>query len=832
MAFADFAPSAGWAASVWPDAAPAYDLRPGQPDPTIFPHAAWMRSGRQVLAKAPPDLHRRGDAGGRPELRAALAAYLGRARGVLTSPDQIVITTGYSQSLGLLARVLADSGATAIIMEDPGLPFHREIVSRAGLRIIPLPVDVLGARTDLLTSARFAGAAAVHVTPAHQYPTGATLHPDRRRALISWAAATGGLVIEDDYDGEFRYDRQPVGAVQGMAPASVAYGGTASKALSPALRLGWMALPEHLLPAISDAKRHADTHTASLSQLVLADLIESQIYDRHIRSARMHYRRRRDLLLGRLHALAPQVQVNGVAAGLHALVKLPADGPAEGEVVDRALARGLALQPLAGHWYRSGEHQQGLIVGYSTPPEQVWPEALEALCAVLHGLSIDHERGRPMSSANPQRLDEAVGEARARYAQRRPRSRALQDKAQGFLPGGNTRSVLYHQPFPLRVDSGWDAILRDVDGHEYVDLLGEYSAGLYGHSHPVIVKAMTEALAEGISRGAHTSIEVDLAEAVCARFGSIERVRFTNSGTEANLLAITAARAFTGRDCIVVFGGGYHGSVLTFKGGRSPVNAPYDVLLADYNDAGGARSLIEDQYAKIAGVLVEPMLGSGGCIPADPAFLAALREATKQTGALLIFDEVMTSRTGAGGLQGRLGITPDLTTLGKYIGGGSSFGAFGGRADVMELFDPARPDALPHAGTFNNNVLSMAAGYAGLTRVYPPQVAEQHTARGDKLRDDLTAVFRSAGAPFTVTGVGTLLNIHPTASAVRSPADLADAEPRLLELLFLDLLELGYYIAPRGYLALSLAVTSAQLDGFLQAVAAALAARAALIGSG
>jgi glutamate-1-semialdehyde 2,1-aminomutase len=333
----------------------------------------------------------------------------------------------------------------------------------------------------------------------------------------------------------------------------------------------------------------------------------------------------------------------------------------------------------------------------------------------------------------------AVGEARARYAARRPRTRALQERAQAFLPGGNTRTVLYHQPFPLRV-----------------------------------------------------------------------------------------ARAFTGRDRVLAFDGGYHGGLLTFAAGPSPVNAPYDVLLAPYNDAPAAQALLREHSGTVACVLVEPMLGSGGCIPGDPAFLSVLRETTRQTGALLIFDEVMTSRTGSGGLQARLAIRPDLTTLGKYIGGGSSFGAFGGRADVMALFDPSRPGALPHAGTFNNNVVSMAAGYAGLTQVYTPEAAEQHTARGDALRAELAQAFRSSGAPFQVTGVGSLLAIHPTTAVVHRPADLLGSDHRLLELLFLDLLELGYYIAPRGYMALSLALTSSQLAGFVQAVSTILRTRAAL----
>ncbi len=432
-------------------------------------------------------------------------------------------------------------------------------------------------------------------------------------------------------------------------------------------------------------------------------------------------------------------------------------------------------------------------------------------------------------SSRSDAVTQAVQEARAHYAASRPRTRELHERAQAFLPGGNTRTVLYHQPFPLRIARAWDGLLADVDGHEYVDLLGEYSAGLFGHSHPSIVKAMTAALSEGISLGAHTRYEVDLAEAICARFSGIERVRFTNSGTEANLMAITAARAFTGRDTIVAFDGAYHGSLLTFKAGvPSRVNAPYDVLLACYNDAAAARTLITDNAQTVACVLVEPMQGSSGCIPGEPEFLAALREATLETGALLIFDEVMTSRTGAGGLQGRLGITPDLTTLGKYLGGGASFGAFGGRADVMTIFDAGRPDSLPHAGTFNNNVLSTAAGYAGLTEIYPPEVAERHTAAGDLLREDLAATIRATGAPFQVTGVGSLLAIHATRARVRSVADVADADPRLLELLFLDLLDRGYYMAPRGYMALSLALLPDQLHGFVRAVGDAMDTRSDL----
>lgn len=376
------APSGTPAADTGADV-PRYDLRPGRPDLTTFPAAAWLRATRRVLATVPAGAHALGDPRGRVELRTALAGYLGRARGVLADPDRIVIVNGYAQALNLLARTLIEAGAAAIAMEEPGHPYYRAVVQRAGLPVPALPVDDRGARTDLLAAGGFGQAGAVVVTPAHQYPTGAILHPRRRQALVAWARSTGGLVIEDDYDGEFRYDRRPVGAVQGMAPEHVVYVGTASKTLAPAVRLAWMVLPGHLVERVAEAKLYADAQTGSLAQLVLADLVTGHAYDRHVRAGRLRYRRRRDLLVSRLRQRAPHVRVDGVAAGLHALVRLPEAGPGEREVLERAAAHRLALQPLAGHWLRPGDHWQGLVVGYSTPPEPDYPAALDALCTVL-----------------------------------------------------------------------------------------------------------------------------------------------------------------------------------------------------------------------------------------------------------------------------------------------------------------------------------------------------------------------------------------------------------------------------------------------------------------
>ncbi|MBO2454146.1 PLP-dependent aminotransferase family protein [Actinomadura barringtoniae] len=265
-------------------------------------------------------------------------------------------------------------------MEDPGAPFHREVVRRNGGEVVALPVDGLGARTDLLSTSAFPDMSAVEVTPAHQYPTGETLHPDRRRALTDWARDSGGLVLENDYDGEFRFDRQPVGAVQGTAPDHVVYLGTASKTLGPALRLGWMVVPPRLLEPVVEAKRFSDHHTETIGQLTFADFIDRHAYDRHIRTCRLRYQRRRDRLVERIGS---RFVVNGVAAGLHALIDLPAGGPTELNVIEEAASRGLEVGRLGDRWHEPGDHPQGLVVGYATPAEHAYAAALDALAGSL-----------------------------------------------------------------------------------------------------------------------------------------------------------------------------------------------------------------------------------------------------------------------------------------------------------------------------------------------------------------------------------------------------------------------------------------------------------------
>jgi glutamate-1-semialdehyde 2,1-aminomutase len=414
-------------------------------------------------------------------------------------------------------------------------------------------------------------------------------------------------------------------------------------------------------------------------------------------------------------------------------------------------------------------------------------------------------------------LSVQVAEATRQYVERNPKSWRLHEERRRFMPGGNTRTVIHVDPFPLTIVRGDGARIVDADGREYLDFLGDYTAGLYGHSHPVIVQAIRDALADGIVLGAPNVYEGRLAAALCERFPSIELVRFCNSGTEANLFALSLARVATGKPAVMVFEGAYHGGVFLFKDGDTPLNAPFPYVFGRYNDAEAAARLVAKHAHELAAVIVEPMQGSGGAIAGEPRFLHALREATAAHDVLLVFDEVMTSRLSRAGLQEALGIRPDLTTLGKYVGGGLGCGAFGGRADLMARFDPARPDALAHAGTFNNAVLTMAAGVAGLTRVYTDEECGRLNALGDRLRDRLNGFAAERGLEFCATGRGSIVGLHFTRGPVWRTAD-SPAAPELRTLLHLHMLDRGYSLARRGFVALSLPLGEADIDGFASAV--------------
>lgn len=414
-------------------------------------------------------------------------------------------------------------------------------------------------------------------------------------------------------------------------------------------------------------------------------------------------------------------------------------------------------------------------------------------------------------------LVQRLADAEGAYVFANPESRRLHEERSRFMPGGNTRTTIHQPPFPLTIVRGVGARITDADGHEYTDFLGEYTAGLFGHSHPVIVEAIRAALADGIVLGAPNRYETALAEAVCARFPSVDLVRFCNSGTEANLLALSLSRAVTGRSGVLVFAGAYHGGILLFAHGISPLNPPFRWIVGQYNDVEGAARLVAEHARDLAAVIVEPLQGAAGVIPSDPNFLHALREATTENGVLLIFDEVMTARLSTGGMQQLLDIDPDLTTLAKFVGGGLSFGAFGGRADLMGRFDPSRPDALQHGGTFNNDVLTMAAGAAGLTQVLTEAEIARLNGLGDRLRNRLNAFAIEHSIEFCATGYGSLVGLHFTRGPVRNEGDVPDAA-ELRGLLHLYMLERGFSYGRRGFIALSLPLGERDIDGFTAAV--------------
>ncbi|MEV0255910.1 PLP-dependent aminotransferase family protein [Streptomyces sp. NPDC050732] len=360
--------------------APTYNLTPGSPDLASFPRAEWLKAARRAMAAAPNDALGYADPRGRVELRTALAGYLARARGVHADPDRIVVTAGFVHALAVLGRVLRARGLREVTVESYGLDIHWNLLHRAGLRTAPLAFDELG--TDV--SALGPGSPkAVLLTPAHQFPMGVPLHPDRRAAAVDWARRAGGVILEDDYDGEFRYDRQPVGALQGLDPERVVYLGTASKSLAPGLRLGWMVLPSGLYGEVLGEKEAVGASCGALEQLTLAEFITSGAYDRHVRAARLRYRRRRDQLVAALAAHAPDVRATGIAAGLHAVLELPPG--TERSVVQAANWERLAVHGLAGfrHPLAGTGRRDALVVGYGTPAEHAWAGALEALCRVL-----------------------------------------------------------------------------------------------------------------------------------------------------------------------------------------------------------------------------------------------------------------------------------------------------------------------------------------------------------------------------------------------------------------------------------------------------------------
>ncbi len=398
-----------------------------------------------------------------------------------------------------------------------------------------------------------------------------------------------------------------------------------------------------------------------------------------------------------------------------------------------------------------------------------------------------------MSGNSPEELE---------YRRRTPASERFYLEARRYLPGGDSRSTLFYQPYPAVMVRGDGCRITDLDGNELLDFSGNHSVLVHGYNHPAIMAAVRRQLEAGTCFAGPTEPQLRLGRMLCDRVPSLELVRFTNSGTEATLQAIRVARAFTGRRRIARAQAAYHGSLETTMDPAHP-----DAIVIPFDDADEAVRRIEAHGRELAAVLVEPVQGSAGMIPATRGYLEHLREATTRLGILLVFDEVVSFRIAWGGAQELYGVMPDLTILGKLIGGGFPLGALGGRAEVMSLFDPSRgPPVVPHPGSYNANPMSLAAGVATL-ELLTREAIEELNRRGDTLRDRLREVFEQAGTRASITGLGSLFAIHP-------------ADPELRHRIFLSLYSQGVLIDPRGVGTLSTVVGDGEITRFLGALRA------------
>jgi glutamate-1-semialdehyde 2,1-aminomutase len=428
----------------------------------------------------------------------------------------------------------------------------------------------------------------------------------------------------------------------------------------------------------------------------------------------------------------------------------------------------------------------------------------------------------------------------AEYLAKTTRSRALHEEACAVMPGGNSRTTTFFDPYPFYLQRGQGAHVWDADGTDRVDFNGNYTSLILGHAPPDVVKAVQEAAALGVSFPGPTEHEVRLAEALTRRMPSLETVRFANSGTEATMNAVRAARAFTGRAKIAKFEGAFHGThdgVMVSvtpdpqaAGGRkkpkpiaSSAGIPATVLkhtvVLPWNDADACEQILGKEATNLAAVLVDPLLGIGGILPPAPGFLERLRTVTERHGIVLVFDEVISFRIAWGGAQERFGVRPDLTTLGKIIGGGLPVGAFGGRGDIMAAFDPRRGGArISQGGTFNANPVTMAAGLATLNALTPEAFARLD-ALGDRLRGGVARLLEATRRRGQVTGLGSLFCLHWTSARLTDYRSTRPKDAQMPLRVFLGLLNEGIILSQRGMGACSLAMAEEDVDRFVNALA-------------
>src|SRR2546427_5490522 len=424
------------------------------------------------------------------------------------------------------------------------------------------------------------------------------------------------------------------------------------------------------------------------------------------------------------------------------------------------------------------------------------------------------------------------------YRLQTPGSRALHDSAVTVMPGGTTRTTTYFDPYPLYITRGEGCRIWDADGTERLDMLGNYTAMILGHAHPKVVEAVRKQAAQGTGFAAANPMEVTLGAALCERVPSPDMVRFSNSGPEATLYAMRLARAFTGRPKIARIEGGYHGThdyaeVSTHPdvAEAGPPDAPIprpdsigtpdwaleNTVVLPFNNADAAEAIIRREGGQLAAVILEPIIGAGGVLAATLEFLERLRKVTRELGILLIFDEVISFRVAPGGAQQLYGVTPDVTTLGKIIGGGLPVAAFGGRADVMDLLDPRRNPNIAQGGTYNGNPLGMARGLAAMTEL-TPDVYEALNRKGARVSEQLAEVFASHDVAVQVNSAGSLFALHFTDQPVVDYRSMAAADKKKTRDLFLGLVNHGVLMAPRAMGALSTPMGEDDVQEFIDAV--------------
>jgi glutamate-1-semialdehyde 2,1-aminomutase len=428
--------------------------------------------------------------------------------------------------------------------------------------------------------------------------------------------------------------------------------------------------------------------------------------------------------------------------------------------------------------------------------------------------------------------DEIRAELEREYVRRAPGSAALYDRAQSVLPGGDTRQSVFFRPYPLFLDGGEGAYVWDVDGNRYLDVCNCWTAIILGHAHPAVVDAASQQLAKGTAFNAANRHAVELAEIIADRVPSVELVRFCNSGTEATMMAVRAARAFTGRPTIVKMQGAYHGSHDDFTvaygeapSGTMPGTAAH-VLEVEFNNKEDLTHVMAEHGHEVAAVIVEGLLGAGGMLPPEDDYLRHIRAETEQHGALMVMDEVISLRLARGGAQDRYGVTPDLTAMGKIIGGGFPVGAFGGRREIMERYSPLHERPLTHSGTFNANPITMAAGVAAMKELDADAIGYINRL-GERFAGGVRRIAGDQGLPLVATGAGSLRNLHVAERPPRHAAEAAATDREVLRLLHLRLLLDGILIAPRGMVAFSTVTTEQEVDRLLTAMDGALRSLAA-----